>query len=96
MVEVRWTNRALDDILNIAEFIAKDSERYAKMQVDRFFKRVEILEEFPNTGKIVPELNKKSIRELIEGNYRIIYKVVSKKHIDILTVHHSARLLNIK
>ena len=43
------------------------------------------------TGKIVPEINQENIRELIEGSYRIIYKIVENNQIDILTIHHSAR-----
>jgi len=42
----------------------------------------------------VPELTESDFRELIEGNYRIIYKVLNDKHVDILTVHHSARDLS--
>ncbi len=38
MVEINWTPQSLYDINNIAEFIAKDSERYAKIQTERFFK----------------------------------------------------------
>jgi len=37
MVEVKWTIQAIDDIDNIAEYIAKDSIRYAKIQTERFF-----------------------------------------------------------
>lgn len=93
MAEVNWTDQSLNDILNIAEFIAKDSEKYAKVQVGRFFEAVAVLEKQPKAGRIVPETEKESIREIILGNYRIIYKIVSKAKIDILTVHHSARLL---
>jgi toxin ParE1/3/4 len=42
-------------------------------------------------GRIVPEKGEESVRELIEGNYRIIYEVVSDNLIYILTVYHSAR-----
>jgi plasmid stabilization system protein ParE len=42
-------------------------------------------------GRIVPEIEIVEIRELIEGNYRIIYRIFSKESIEILTVHHSAR-----
>lgn len=92
MVEVNWTNRALDDMANIARFISEDSEKYSKLQINRFFKRVEILETFPLSGKIVVETNKEIIRELIEGNYRIIYKIISPERIDIITVHHGSKL----
>ena len=92
-VEVRWTLHSLEDIDNIAEFIAKQSLFYAQVQTERFFQRAIVLEQFPESGRIVPELNSPEIRELIEGNYRIIYKVVSIKRVDILTVYHSNRLL---
>jgi plasmid stabilization system protein ParE len=56
MVEVTWTEQSLLDIDNIAEFIAKDSHKYAQIQVQRFFKQVEILESHPKAGRVVPEL----------------------------------------
>lgn len=75
MAEVRWTNQSLEDINTIAEYISKDSKRYADMQVSEFFNSTLILQKFPKTGKIVPELKDKSIRELIIGFYRIIYRI---------------------
>lgn len=93
MVEVKWTKQAIDDIDNIATFIKKDSSKYAKIQVQRIFLRTEILSSQPEIGKIVPEINDKIIRELLVGYYRIIYKIVNKNRIDILTIHHSSRLL---
>ncbi len=93
MVEVNFTDQALTDIENIAAFIAKDSEKYAGIQVKRFFDRAEILETNPLFGKIVPELNDKSIRELLLGNYRIIYRIVTTKRIDILTIHSRFMLI---
>jgi toxin ParE1/3/4 len=93
MAEVSWTDQAIEDINNIAEFIAKDSEKYAGIQIERFFERVEILETNPLIGRIVPETNTKSIRELVLGNYRIIYVLIHKKRVDILTVHNGYRLL---
>lgn len=94
MVEVNWTYQALNDLQDIAEYIAQDSERYASLMVDRLFSAPDILQDHPRSGRIVPELNIEGIRELIEGSYRIIYLIVSENQIDILTVHHSARLLS--
>src|SRR5437660_11701419 len=93
MVEVNWTSGALDDIEDIAKFISQDSEDYASIQTNRFFERVEILQTQPLIGRRVPEVNDNLIRELITENYRIIYKVVSDRQVDILTIHHGARLL---
>lgn len=93
MVEVNWTDQALQDINNIAEFISKDSLKYAQIQTQLFFDSVVVLYDQPELGRIVPEIQKKKIRELIVGNYRIVYRIISLKRIDILNVHHSRRLL---
>jgi toxin ParE1/3/4 len=93
MAAINWTDQALKDIDNIAEFISKDSLKYAKIQTKIFFERVESLFTQPELGRVVPELQKKKIRELIVGNYRIVYRIISLKRIDILTIHHSRRLL---
>ena len=53
--------------------------------------RTRILKTQACSGKNVLEINQENIRELIEGNYRIIYKIVEDNQIDILTIHHSAR-----
>lgn len=94
MAEVKWTAQALYDIETIAEFIARDSEKYAKIQVERFFQKVQILETFPQAGRIVPELHDPEIREIIMNYYRIIYRVVNEDRIDILTIHHTHKLLS--
>jgi toxin ParE1/3/4 len=93
MAEINWTLQAIEDIDNIADYIAKDSLKYASLQVERIFNHAEILAKKPEIGRVVPEINNNKIRELILGNYRIIYKVINKNRIDILTVHHSARLI---
>jgi toxin ParE1/3/4 len=93
MVEVKWTNQAISDLKNIATYIATDSQKYAEIQLRRFFEFAAILEKHPLSGRVVPELNRKEIRELITGNYRIIYWFINPYRIDILSVYHSARIL---
>lgn len=94
MVEVNWTLLVLEDVENIAEFIAHDSEQYAAIQVTRFFDLVKILEKHPLAGRVVPEFNIETVRELPMGNYRIVNRIVSEARVDIVTVHHSNRLLS--
>jgi addiction module RelE/StbE family toxin len=94
MVEVNWTKQAINDIDKIAEFIAKDSEHYAKIQVQRFFSAAKVLEKQPKSGKIVSEKQDPLIREILIGNYRIIYRIVSAAKVDVIMVHHSKRLLS--
>ncbi|MDR2680553.1 MAG: type II toxin-antitoxin system RelE/ParE family toxin [Tannerella sp.] len=95
MVKVRWTDFALENLSAVGDFIERDSSFYAQRVVGLLFSSVDILEQHPLAGRIVPEFNDKTIRELIRGNYRIVYKLVTEADIDIVTVHHSARLLRI-
>ena len=93
MAEVRWTLQASDDLDAIAQFIAKDSPQYARLFVSDVFQAVERLSEFPQSGRIVPEFNDPVVREVILGNYRLVYRLKAKL-IEMLTVYHGARLLD--
>ncbi|MCL2414731.1 MAG: type II toxin-antitoxin system RelE/ParE family toxin [Bacteroidales bacterium] len=94
MVKIVWTDKAIDDLDDIGHYIDIDSEKYAKIVVSRLFKAVDILERHPQIGRMVPEFSSENIRELINGNYRIVYTIKNQFQIDILTIHHSARLLD--
>ena len=91
MVEVNWTSRSINDISEIADYISKDSFHYAAGVVDRILSQEEYLKSNVNFGRIVPEFNNKNIREVISGNYRIVYRVFSSTQVQILTVQHGAR-----
>jgi addiction module RelE/StbE family toxin len=93
MVKVIWTARSLKDLEEIAEYISKDSYTYAKLTLEKLIETAELITDNQLIGRIVPEIKQKNIREIITGNYRIIYHISSKDHISILTVHHSSRLL---
>jgi plasmid stabilization system protein ParE len=96
MAKIRWNKIALDDLDKIAEFIARDSERYAAITIQKIFNHTDLLKIFPHGGRKVPEMNHENIRELIEGSYRIMYEVHSEEDVEILTVFHGARLLQNK
>ena len=94
MAEVRWTLQAADDLEAIAEFIAQNSPHYAAVFVMDVLQAAERLTQFPQIGRIVPEISDPVIRELILGHYRLIYRLRADLA-EILTVHHSAKLLDI-
>ena len=92
-MKVFWTKHALTQLTDIYEYIAKDSKIYAKKVVDIITKSTANLEAYENLGRIVPEINKVNFREIIQGNYRIIYKIKSNR-IDILTIIHTSQDFN--
>ena len=94
MVQINWTEQAKTDLKEIADYISIDSVKYAQYQILRIISAAKNLKNFARLGKIVPEIRDSKIRELVTGNYRIIYLIVNDRRIDILTIHHSARDLS--
>ena len=92
MVKINWTELALDDLKNIHDFISKDSSFYADRFTNKLINRTDQLEKFPKSGRVVPEFEDENIRELIDGSYRIIYKI-SVDSVYIVRIHHSASIL---
>lgn len=93
MVAVRWTLQASQDLDSIVEFIAKDSPQYARLFVVDIFQAVDRIAEFPKSGRVVPELGDPIVREIILGNYRLVYRL-RERLAELLTVYHGARLLD--
>jgi len=94
MVQIIWLASAKTDLKQIFDFISEDSKRFAKYQIIKIKNSTSTLKTFPNAGKEVLEYPNEKIKELVESNYRIIYKIISPSLIHILMVHHGARLLS--
>lgn len=94
MVQIQWLREAKHDLKAIYDYISHDSGKYAQRQIERVKEKTEILKRQPQAGKVVEEMNQPDIRELVEGNYRIVYRIISQHRIHILMVHHGARDLN--
>lgn len=91
-MKIIWTEFAVEDLRSIHDFISKDSKKYAYRFIGKLIARTDQLMKSPNSGRVVPEFNVEAIRELIEGSYRIIYKV-DQEFVAIVRIHHSARQL---
>lgn len=90
MAEVKWTRRAIRDLQSIYEYVSIDSAFYAERLADKISSRVDQLIAHPLSGRVLPEKEDATLRELIEGNYRIFYKVLKSK-VYGLRIHHAAR-----
>ena len=96
MAQINWTKQANDDLDQLIDFWANQSDNYARIQVQRIIDKIDLITDMPKLGRVVPELEYEKVRELIIGTYRIVYHIVSQNRIDIITIHHSARPLDIK
>lgn len=87
-----WAPSSLDSIDKTADYIAMDSVFYAKTFVKKVFAFGEQIALFPESGRVVPEYNNELVREIIWGNYRIVYRI-DDDIVNVLTVSNSAQML---
>ena len=86
-MRIVWSPLALDRVGEIADYITRENVASARNWVDSIFAKVKRLRRFPKSGRAVQEIQRLSIREIIYGDYRIIYRI-ERKRIAILTVRH--------
>ncbi len=90
-----WSPQAVEDVEAIRSYVARDSEHYAKLLVERIIAAVDRLEAFPLSGRVVPEVGDESLREVVYGSYRIVYRLKAEV-VETVTVFHAARLLRLE
>ena len=91
-MKIIWSPVAVDRVSEIAGYIAQDNPVAAESWIEKVFQKVEELKVFPESGRVVPETESRTIRELIYGNYRTIYRL-EEKRISVLTVRHGKQVL---
>jgi toxin ParE1/3/4 len=89
-LKVIWTEQALARLIEIQDFIVRSNPDAAERLVRRIVERGDGLSKFPEMGRTVPELPGTGIREIIEGHYRIVYRIQAKV-IQVLTVFEGHR-----
>jgi toxin ParE1/3/4 len=94
-MKIIWSPLAIDRASEIAEYIASDKPSAADKWITTLFSKVEQLVSAPKIGRVVPEIGDEQFRELIYGNYRIIYRV-EKRQVSILTIRHGKQILPIE
>ena len=87
-----WSPEAIEDVESIASYIERDSPWYAKAVASSIVATAEIIPDFPELGRIVPEIGDAAIRERFVYSYRIIYRIESESVL-IAAVIHGSRLL---
>jgi toxin ParE1/3/4 len=92
-VKVTWSPLAIQRVLEAADFIALDKPDAAQRWAESTFNAAARLSSLPESGRIVPEIGRPEVRELVHGSYRIIYRIADDRVL-ILTVRHASRRLD--
>jgi toxin ParE1/3/4 len=90
---VKWTRHALKQLKHIHDYIAQDSVVYAKRVTEAITIKAHILKDMPRIGRIVPEIEEETIREISIYSYRILYEI-KQDNVEILAVIHQRRELD--
>ena len=93
MADLIWTEPALFDLDEVAEYIALDNPTAASNYVQKVFDRVDRLTIYPNSGKRPKELPRTPYREIVIPPCRIFYRV-ENEIVYILHVMRAERLLH--
>ena len=94
-MKIKWSHEALERLIEIEEYISKDSPARSIQLVDQLIEQAELLSGKPRMGRTVPELASPDIRELIFKKYRIVYRLKINS-IEILTVFEGHRMLRVE
>ena len=76
-MNVSLSREALSDLDRIAEYIARDDPVVALQWIEKLVERAMKIGDHPRSGRIVPELRDPDYREVIHGNYRIVYRIAA-------------------
>lgn len=87
-----WSPLAVEQVQDIASYIALDKPSVAMQWAEEIFNSVARLEQFPESGRIVPEINRKEIREIVQGNYRVIYKIKQNEILVLVVKNYHQQL----
>ena len=94
MVRIILSKIAKQNLKDIVNYIKRNSVHYAYLENKKIQEAIDQLSNRPMIGRTVPEQNNSDLREMLFRNYRIIYQIKGNTKIEILTIHHHARLLS--
>lgn len=90
--QIIWSPLARDDLREIIRYISRDNPERARAFAVRLISHADMLQEQPESGRVVPEHRVQHIREVIFRPYRIVYRVNhQRKLVEIARVWHAAR-----
>lgn len=94
VLRVIWTRKALDDLRAIKVYISRDSARYAQLQIEKIRSATSHVGRFPKAGRALPEFPDEVWREILVGNYRVIYRIdAQSQRVFVLAVVHGMQIL---
>ena len=93
-MKATWTEGAELELYEIGDYIAADNGEAAVAWIERLRERADAVARMPRSGRIVPELELEDVREVLVGNYRLVYRVI-QDGIEVMSVFEGSRQLRL-
>ncbi|WP_158994345.1 type II toxin-antitoxin system RelE/ParE family toxin [Mucilaginibacter sp. L196] len=93
-LKIVYSKISLQNLREIYDYIRRNLPYYAKYEIQLIRTAIKKLKDNPLLGKVFEKSEDEFTRELIYRNYRIIYDIIQDKEINILSIHHHARLIS--
>ena len=91
-MKIEWSSRARETLREFAELVCRDAgERSARHWIDGLEARVGILATHPHAGRMVPEVGRPDVRELLYRVLRVIYQLDAQSDLCIIVSLRHAR-----
>ncbi len=90
-IDVVFAETARRDLGEILEYIQMESPRASRKIVREIYERLKKIPSFPKGGRMIPEIGEPSLREILIGSYRLMYRLEEKRAV-VLRVLHGKRL----
>ena len=90
MAEIIWTNAAVEDLQQLNDYIGRSSPKFAESLTDKLIAQAEALKTMPMLGRVVPEFQQESLRELLVQRYRLVYRLPQPERVEIIRIIHSS------
>jgi toxin ParE1/3/4 len=95
VARIIWTDEAVEDLAAHRRYVARYSPDFAARTIERILSAIDQLEQFPSSGRVVPDVDRPDVRRLVAGRYLVIY-VLRREEARIVMVHHAARRFDIE
>lgn len=93
-MRVEWSDAARDDLDDLVAYISRDSAFYAQTFGERVVLATRRLQEFPESGRVIPEAEDQSLREIIVQGYRVMYRLEAGRTLILAVMHGRRDLMN--
>ena len=93
MAQIIWSNPAIEDLHQLREFYSQFSEGYADRLIDKLIARVDILINFPQSGRMASQFKDGLTRELVSGDYSIVYRIQDADTVTISRIQNNSKPL---